>query len=118
MKFSEMTTERCMNTMCVLAEPIGNLAGDEELFKAIQHFSSKKVQDQPKTTTIAEICKKLIPLAFGKHKEDVYKVISAMTAKPVEKIAEQPIKTTIDEVTEFFDEDFVSFFTSSVNTEA
>ena len=115
MKLSAMTTEQATNAICLMAEPIGTIGQDAEFHPMIVAIGDAMQSDKFMATTIG--ISKAVPFLLKKHKQDTYTIICAMTGKTMEQVAHQNIVTTIKEVKEFFDKDFIELFMSSVGSE-
>lgn len=110
MKLSEMTTEQSINALAKLAGPVGNLAGDEEFYAVLNNFAQQSKDASP-VMVIDGICRKLIPVALVKHKNDIYQIISILTGKSAKDIAAQKLTETIADVKNSIDQELIDFFT-------
>lgn len=120
MKLSELSTDRGLDVMCELSPLIYNITNDMEVIKAV----GKVVNPGMPITVygdymlIANRAIECLPLLLKTHRPDVYGILSVMNERPVQEIAAQKLTETIRQVKELLqDEEFVSFFKSSVQQE-
>ena len=112
MKISEMNNEQAADALVKLAEPLGNICGDEEMLQLIEKM--KDAQDGPVFTIISDILPKFVLCALQKHRADLYAIIGALTMKPVAEVARMNFKATVDTIKGSYDDIIRDFFTSSV----
>lgn len=112
MKISEMNNEQAADALVKLAEPLGNICGDEEMLHLIEKM--KDAQDGPVFTIISDVLPKFVLYALQKHRADLYAIIGALTMKPVAEVARMNFKATVDTIRGSYDDIIRDFFTSSV----
>ena len=99
-----------------IAEPIGNLVNDEELFDAMKRCSSRGDPARPalNSTKIGQFLNMysaLVPLLFGeKHLKDIVKITSVIEGVPVKTLLEMPGIDLINDVREAWKEQIAPFF--------
>lgn len=111
MKLSEMSTEKAMDAMLELVEPIGNIANDKQIGQAFKRLTSV---DGPRSLVerFSEIYGELVPLALKTHREDAIAILAAITGKTRAAIKKQSILVTMTDARESVDEELISFFQS------
>ena len=114
MKLSEMTTTQLTDCLCLIAEPIGNIAADAEVTDAIKRYQDK---DMTLIDQIGLLTGKLLPLALKKHRADVFAVLAALTGKTVKQIGAQNGLELVREARDCLDNDIIAFFKSAGATE-
>ncbi len=116
MKLSELSTDRALDVLCELTPYISNIASDEAMVSAV----GKIVKPADDTNIygaglmLVERMGEIIPALLRAHRPDVYGILSVLNEKSVADIGVQPVRDTIRQVREVFqDEDLLSFFRSS-----
>ena len=112
MKISEMNNEQAADALVKLAEPFGNICGDEEMLGLLEKMQNAK--GKPVVLMIADILPTFVLYALQKHRADLYAIIGALTMKPVAEVARMNFKATVDTIRESYDDIIRDFFTSSV----
>ena len=105
-----MTTEQLADALLIIAEPVGRLMEDEKLIKYIDSFG-KKNTGKTMLAVISDALTSALPLLLKDHREDIYKIISALTGKSIMDIRNQPGVRTIMDVRQIWDKDLQDFFT-------
>lgn len=124
MKLSELSTDRALDVLCELTPAIANIVEDKMVAAALERAmpeNNSNFPDKEESQSnfafglkIFEEIGKLAPVLLKNHRSDVYTILSVLNEKPVPEIAAQPIRNTIRQVREVFqDEDLLSFFRSS-----
>lgn len=114
MKLSEMNTVEMAKALCQLAAPVGRLAEDVELLRAIASAGKDKNTLGEK---LGALLPQVIPALLGDHFEDVVLILSALTGKTAAAIRKQNGFETIKDVRSCFDRDLLDFFKSSADME-
>ena len=114
MKLSEMNTEQFVRFVSKAATPVSNIAGDVEISKAIVEFGKSVPKGTPILVAITKAIDLFIPNIFGKHAEDMYQIVGALTDKSASQVKKQNGLQTIKEFKECFDQELIGFFTQSV----
>ncbi len=117
MKLSELSTDRALDVLCELTPCIYNITSDKEVVDSV----SKVIRADLKETSvygqylmIADRIVDVLPLLLKNHRADIYGILSTLNEKTVPEIASQPVRDTIRQAQEVFqDEDLLSFFRSS-----
>lgn len=112
MKISEMTNEQAADALIQIAEPFGNICGDEEMLGLLEKMQN--TQGRPVIQTLADVLPKFVLYALKKHRSDLYAIIGALTMRPVAEVARMNFKSTVAVVRESYDDIIRDFFTSSV----
>lgn len=114
MKLSEMNTVEMAKALCQLAAPVGRLAEDVELLRAIASAGKDKNTLGEK---LGALLPQVIPALLGDHFEDVVLILSALTGKAPEAIRQQKGTETVKDLMQCFDGDLLDFFKSSAGME-
>lgn len=119
MKLSELSTDRALDILCELTPSVASIMEDEEILSALDNITSTDKPDDSEKSHLDGIkmmggMVKIAPVLLKTHRPEVYNILSVMNEQPVAGIAAQPIKDTIQQVRELFqDNDLLSFFKSS-----
>ena len=113
MKISEMNNEQAADALVKLAEPFENICNDPEMLDLLEKM--RDAQGKPPIQSIGGLVPKFIMYAFKKHREDLYKIIGALTMMPVADVAKMNFKQTVDTVKASYDDILRDFFTSSAS---
>ena len=108
MKLSEMTTEQLADALVALAGPMGRIARDEALNKALARLDKRR--SGTALEQLAAVIEPLIPALLTRHREDTYRVLAALLGKSPEAIAAQSAALTIREARACFDGELRDFF--------
>ncbi len=117
MKLFQLSTDQALDTMCELAPYIGNIANDETVVGTIGKVMEdvEELNRYGQFMLLAGRIGEFTPLLLKTHRADVYGILSVMNERTVAEIAAQKLIDTIRQVRELFqDEDFLTFFRSSV----
>lgn len=117
MKLSELSTDRALDTLCELTPYLSNIASDTAVVSAVGKVveNNKELNTYGYALLLAERMGEIIPLLLTDHRPDVYGILSVLNEKTTAEIAAQPVKETLCQVREAFqDTEFLSFFKSSV----
>ena len=113
MKLSELSTDQAADVLCELSPYIDNITHDEAIVSEIGKVENFEggITQQGLAVIWAGRISRLIPTLLKTHRADMYGILSIINEKPVEEIARQNIKDTIQQVKDAIqDEDLVSFF--------
>ncbi len=119
MKISQMNTDQLLDLFCQVAEPVANIASDQEFTNLL----SKKVDKEgiTKAGVIAlgiEKLVSLVPMLLKGHREDLYHILAAVNGKDVTEIATQNTLKTIKQVYDVVhDKELIDFFGSLAQQE-
>ena len=116
MRISEMNTEELSRTLCRIAGPMERIGTD----KAVNDAFTKIAGGMGEGTNLVRLSRmvgQIAPVLLGAHFEDTVEIVAAMTGKTAQAVREQSGMQTIRDVMSFFDENFMSFFTSSAAQE-
>lgn len=112
MKLSEMSTQQAAACMADLAAPVETIMSHPK----VAEWLDNRNQNLTVTSMIGMIAR-FIPVFLRDYYSETVRIISTLTGKPVSAINTQPIKTTIADVRDVWDEDLKDFFKSSTPTE-
>lgn len=112
MKLKDMTGDQLFDALLEIAEPIGNIASDQELFDIFKEQSiafrrGKIVNAQLYGTLFSRI----IPLAIKNHKTDVYKILAAVEGKKPSDMASMNGMELFRDAKDAWEEQLKPFFT-------
>lgn len=113
MKLSELSTDKLADCLCDLTEPVSNIMQDEEIVNKFKDISADHKKGTPMIEIGGKALSQMIPLCLKKHRENVYKILSALSGKTIEEIGSQNGLLTIKEIKDCYDKDLVNFFKSS-----
>lgn len=120
MKLSELSTDYALDVLCELTPYVSSIASDEAMVAAVGKVvdTSGEMNLFGKGLLLVERMGEIIPTLLRTHRADVYGILSVLNEKSVNEIAAQPVRDTIRQVREVFqDEDLLSFFRSSARRE-
>lgn len=120
MKLSEMTTEKALDSLCILSPYITNIVTDTELLAELRKaVDPNQVKTQAEKLAFgAEKLSALIPIVLKKHKTDLFEILGVLNDKTGEEIAKQSFLTTGLQIREAIkDKELISFFKSCVSSE-
>lgn len=109
MKLSEMTTEQLERALCELAEPIGRIGQNRQIGDKFREVAGS-VNGRSKIEVFSEIFASVVPVLLREHAADLHKILSVMTGKSVQEIAQQNGLLTIREARACIDGDLIDFF--------
>jgi len=111
MKLSQMSTDKALDCLAALTPYIEKLIEDEEI---LDIFKSKKAENEAQWLFGLKRMLTILPQIIGKHKETVFGIVSVVSGRTLEEVAEQSIITTLFDFKEIVnDKDLIIFFTSS-----
>ena len=119
-KIVEMDALELSSLLIEIAEPIGNLADDDEVFECFRKCTTRglKLKQRDGLHFILKTYSKLIPLLLGeKHKRDTLRILAAIEGKSVNEIIHMNGKQLIDDFRAAWEDKLEGFFTQSVPTE-
>lgn len=108
MKISEMTNDQAADAMLKIAPAIENLLKDEATKPLLEKLAGAQGMDT--TAIVATILPQAVAFCMKDHKDDLYAVVGALTMQPVGKVGKMNFVSTVKELKESLDEDFLSFF--------
>lgn len=120
MKLSELSTDKALDVLCELTPYISNIASDDAVVGTVGKIvdTGKDINLYGKGLMLVERMGEIVPVLLKTHRSDVYGILSVMSERPAEEIAAQPIRNTIRQVRELFqDPELLSFFRSSAQRE-
>lgn len=112
MKISEMTNDQATDAMVRISVAFGSICEDSEMSSMIDEL--EKMGNTPIVTAIPKVLPKFALLAFRKHKDDLYEIVGALSAKNKSEVGAMNFKETIALIKDSYDEILGDFFTSSV----
>ena len=111
MKLSEMTTDRAADALVRIAEPAAEIVNDDNVWKIWEKMG--KMKNPNIKAQIVFIVREVAPILLKDHRDALYVVLSIMTEKTVQQIADQKVKDTIRDIKESVDGELLSFFMPS-----
>lgn len=121
MKLSELNTDRALDVLCELTPCIYNITSDKGIVDSVSRVidvDRKETNVYGQYLLLADRVVEILPLLLKNHRADVYGILSVLNEKPAAEIAAQPVRDTIRQVKEAFqDEELLSFFRSSARQE-
>ena len=116
MKLSQLTTEQAADVLCSIAPYISNIIGDKALLDELaKKFNSKGKSVAEMYAFAAKKYAALVPLLLKEHRSDVFGVLSVLNESEPDKIAQQNILITMNQVKEALqDEELKAFFKLSL----
>ena len=118
MKLSEITTDKALDVLCEITEPICNITTDKKLLDALKvktHFEEKPTSAQLLTIGVNQLIS-LVPILFKEHKLDCLQILASINGRTLEEQKTRSFKSTIMDLKELLnDEDFHVFFKSCVD---
>lgn len=117
MKLSEMNSKELCTALCVLAEPVGRIAADDEVADALKRMAENKANHTVMGRLIGTAYADFVPLLLKKHKDDTFAVLSILTGKTVEELEKQNGFQLMKDVRSVFNSELIRFFGSSVDAE-
>ena len=121
MKLSELSTERAVDVLCEITEPLSQILSDEELTREIARVSLPEGEKYTKFALYragAEKICKMIPIILKKRRDAVYKIVAAVNGMDIDAVKKQNIMTTCSQVRDIVkDEAFSDFAKSWAQTE-
>lgn len=107
MKISEMSTERGMDVLCRIVEPVGRIMEDTETISSLRAGENE---------TLAQMATRIVGVLLKTHRADTVEILAALGGVSSKKIKEQSFLTTVGQVIEYAkDEELVGFFRSYLN---
>lgn len=100
-----MTTDKALDQMAKIAPHLAAILDDSEAADIVSAVRETK-GDMPAGDTMA----KVIPLFAGKHREDLYAIVSALNDKPVEEVKNQPFANTLNTLQTILLQESILFF--------
>lgn len=120
MKLSELSTERAMDVLCILTEPVAAIVSDEMILQELRSAVEKEdaVTMAEKISIGLQKLGRLMPMVLKDHRQDVYTILSVMNEKSAEEIAKQNVLATMKQIRDIVkDKDFLDFFRSCADSQ-
>lgn len=112
-KFVELNAFEMMGALVQLAEPVGNLAEDDKLWKCFQECTAEGLQigRQERMRRGLRLYAKIVPLLLNEeHKRDTLTIISIVEGKPVQDIAQMGGADFLHDLLEAWKKELRDFF--------
>lgn len=109
---SDIKGDKTLDVIAELIEPVSNIATDDKLLSMLKDAKGSDEAD------VKAKLAKLAPIAIRSHKSDVIAILAAIKCVNVEEYVDGlNLATLIGDLVELLnDEEFASFFISSVRT--
>ena len=120
-KLTELNGWELTNALVEIAEPLGNLAGDDKVWEVFKECTKRGVGIKQKDTFrfILTTYAKLIPALLGKeHKLDTVRILSVVEGKKVDELMKMNGTELLRDFERAFKEQLTPFFTKSVLMES
>lgn len=121
MKLAERKGWEFTEALVKLAEPIGNLADDDDFYEAFRESTARAVTLRQKDGLryIMRAYSKLVPMLLGdKHRMDTLRILSVVEDKPLSEIMQMPGGELIQHLRDAVNEYLSSFFISAAHGES
>lgn len=116
MKLREMNTDQLAEALCEMGDAVDSICKDKsidaEMKRLYEDFKGGSMTVLEKTSRMMKIW---LPALLKTHKAEVYKILSVLTGKSPQEIAEQNGMQTIREARECIDGELMAFFSSFAN---
>ena len=113
----DFTGDQMAEALCLIAEPIEHITQDEEVMEAIK----KVAEERKKGGVIGKLAGltygRFVPLLLRKHKHDTFVILSVLSGKSVEELANENALVLFKSIKDALTPDIVHFFTLSVDTD-
>lgn len=116
MNLKDMTTDQLADCLLAITEPAGRICKDEHVDGFLKRMGEMK-PGQPMLRMYGDAFTSALPALLKTHREDVYTILSVLTGKKVQEIANQNGVATIIEARRVWDKDLNDFFMSFTATE-
>lgn len=119
-KLTELNAAELTAVLVEIAEPVGNLVNDDELWNVFKACTAKGVTLQQKNGLryILQTYSAMLPLLLGeKHSKDTFRILSAIEGKPIAEIMQMNGQEVVKAIGNAFKEQLMPFFTTSVVSE-
>lgn len=116
MKLSDLSTDKALDVLCELTPYVSNIASDNAVVEVVGKVVDidKDINLYGKGLLLVERMGEIVPVLLKTHRADVYGILSVMNEQTAAEIASQPVRGTIRQVREMFqDSELLSFFKSS-----
>lgn len=120
MKLSELSTERAMDVLCILTEPVSAIVSDEMILQELRDAVDKEnaVTMAEKISIGLQKLGRLMPMVLKDHRQDVYTILSVMNEKSAEEIAKQNVLATMKQIRDIIkDKELLDFFRSCADSQ-
>lgn len=120
MKLSDLSTDRALDVLCELTPYIDRITNDQEVVSTIGKVvkPDAELNQYGSFMLIMGRLSEFVPLLLKTHRPDVYGILSILNEKSKEEIAAQPVRETVRQLREAFqDEDLMAFFKPSARQE-
>lgn len=119
-KIKDMNTLELSALLVECAEPMGNLAADNEVFEAFRRCTMRGVglKQRNGLRFILRTYAELFPLLFGeKHRMDTLRIMAAVEGKPLQEVIDMNGAEIIADFKKAWEEQLQDFFIQSAPTE-
>jgi len=110
MKISEMTNDQAAEALIRISAPVSSICDDEKLDELLEKY--KELKEESIFKTVGQLLPRIVAYAIKEHKNDFYEIVSVLSFKTVEEVANMKVTDTIKVVKDSYDEVLGSFFTS------
>ena len=120
MKISELSTDKGLDVLCEIAEPLGAIVTDAALLDALKEklVAGENATKAELVSAGLKRISNLMPIILKTHRDDVYAIVAAINGVTADDIRKQNfIKTAMDIRDVVNDKAFKDFFSSLWGTE-
>lgn len=120
-KLAEMSTVELATTLCLIAEPAGNIFSDDMVCQAFKDFGSAYEEQAGVIKNMAVFASKVVPALLGDaHRDDTLRILAALSGKTAEELKIQSGMETMKELFAMLtrDRDLTEFFRSGTEKES
>ena len=110
MKISKMTLDQAAEALIRISAPVSSICDDEKLDELLEKY--RELKEESIFKTVGQLLPRIVAYAIKEHKKDFYEIVSVLSLKTVEEVANMTVTDTIKVIKDSYDEVLASFFTS------
>lgn len=118
-KINEMTTMELSTLLLDIAEPMNNLASDDELFEAFRRctLQGMKLKQRNGLKFIMQTYGELVSKLLGeKHRMDTLRILAAVEGKPITELMTMNGTEVLADIKKAWEDNLKDFFSQSAPT--
>lgn len=118
-KLRELNGWDLMSALVELAEPVGNLANDEEVWECFKECTKKGVSLRQKDgfRFLVNTYSKLVPLLLGvNHRKDIMRILAVVEGKPLAEVMAMNGAELLKDFEQAYKETLEPFFIKSARS--
>lgn len=105
-----MNTEQLCDEVLTLSGAIGDICGDEEIYKAFVAYQ-EKAKGAPAMLVTLKLVSDILPLLLKNHRESVQQLLASIEGKPIEAIRKMNGAALAVDVVRAWKTELMPFFT-------